>query len=153
MKFDYDTHFDPKKLEYFLKLAGISKVLDAPTVLTNLGVAERQEGKVIFNNTGILFFSKNLQDTYFHTAITCALYKGTEKVDVLDRRDFNEDLISSIDRAMNFLKQYIPLRYEMTGEPRRKEIPEIPYEALREAIINAVAVSYTHLTLPTILRV
>jgi predicted HTH transcriptional regulator len=57
---------------------------------------------------------------------------------VLDRRDFNEDLISSIDRAMNFLKQYIPLRYEMTGEPRRKEIPEIPYEALREAIINAV---------------
>jgi ATP-dependent DNA helicase RecG len=58
---------------------------------------------------------------------------------VLDRRDFNEDLISSIDRAMNFLKQYIPLRYEMTGEPRRKEIPEIPYEALREAIINAVA--------------
>jgi len=108
-------------------------------VLTNLGVAERQEGKVIFNNTGILFFSKNLQDIYFHTAITCALYKGREKVEVLDRRDFNEDLISSIDRALNFLKQYIPLRYEMTGEPRRKEIPEIPYEALREAIINAVA--------------
>jgi len=24
----------------------------------------------------------------------------------------------------------------MTGEPRRKEIPKIPYEALREAIIN-----------------
>jgi len=48
-------------------------------------------------------------------------------------------LISSIDRAMNFLKQNIPLRYEMTGEPRRREIPEIPYEALREAIINATA--------------
>ena len=131
LKFDYHTHFDPQKLEYFLKLAGISKVLDAPTVLTNLGVAERQEGKVIFNNTGILFFSKNLQDIYFHTAITCALYKGREKVEVLDRRDFNEDLISSIDRALNFLKQYIPLRYEMTGEPRRKEIPEIPYEVMR----------------------
>jgi len=40
---------------------------------------------------------------------------------------------------MIFLKQYIPLRYEMTGEPRRREIPEIPYEALREAIINATA--------------
>jgi len=138
-RFDYNTHFDPKKLEHFLRFAGISKVLDAPTVLTNLGVAERKEGKVIFNNTGILFFSKNLQDIYFHTAITCALYKGTEKIDVLDRRDFNEDLISNIDRAMIFLKQYIPLRYEMTGEPRRKEIPEIPYEALREAIINATA--------------
>ncbi len=125
------------RIEY-LEISGIS-YQDAPTVLTNLGVAEKQEGKIIFNNTGILFFSKNLADIYFHTAITCALYKGTEKIDVLDRRDFNEDLISNIDRAMIFLKQYIPLKYEMTGEPRRREIPEIPYEALREAIINATA--------------
>jgi ATP-dependent DNA helicase RecG len=76
---------------------------------------------------------------YYHTAVVCALYKGNEKVDVLDRRDFNEDIIGNIDGAMNFLKQYIPLRYEMTGEPGRREIPEIPYEALREAVINAVA--------------
>jgi len=138
LKFDYETHFDPKKLDRFLRLTGISKVLDAPDILTNLGVAERQEGKVIFNNTGVLFFSKNLQDIYFHTAVTCALYKGTEKVDVLDKRDFNEDLISNIDGAMNFLKQYIPVRYEMTGKPRRNEVPEVPYDALREAIINAV---------------
>ena len=79
------------------------------------------------------------KDIYFHTAVTCALYKGIEKVDILDRRDFNEDIVSNIDRAMNFLKQYIPVRYEMTGTPRRKEIPEIPYDATREAVINAVA--------------
>jgi len=40
---------------------------------------------------------------------------------------------------MIFLKRYLAVRYEMTGEPRRREIPEIPYEALREAVINAVA--------------
>jgi len=137
-KFDYDTHFDQRKLEKFLRLAGISKVLDAPSILTNLGAVEKQEGRIVFNNTGILFFSKNLADTYFHTAVTCALYKGVEKVDVLDRRDFNEDIIGSIDGAMNFLKQYIPVRYEMTGAPRRREIPEVPYDALREALINAV---------------
>ncbi|MDP3103483.1 MAG: ATP-binding protein [Candidatus Methanoperedens sp.] len=139
LKFDYDTHFDPKKLDKFLILAGISRVMDVPSILVNLGVAERQEGKVIFNNTGILLFSKNLQNIYYHTAVTCALYKGTEKVDVLDRRDFNEDIISNIDGAMNFLKRYIAVKYEMTGTPRRREIPEIPYDALREAIVNAVA--------------
>jgi len=126
LKFDYETHFDPRKLDRFFRLANISKVLDTPSILTNLGVAEKQEGKVIFNNTGILFFSKNLQDTYFHTAVTCALYRGIEKINVLDRRDFNEDVVNNIDGAMNFLKQYIPVRYEMTGEPRRREIPEIP---------------------------
>ena len=139
LRFDYDTHFDHGKFDRFLRLAGISKVLDTPSMLVNLGVAEKQEGKLIFNNAGILFFAKNLHDTYFHTAVTCALFDGTEKVDVLDRRDFNEDLISNIDGAMIFLKRYLAVRYEMTGEPRRREIPEIPYEALREAVINAVA--------------
>ncbi len=139
LKFDYDTHFDPTKLDRFLRLAGISKVLDIPSILINLGVAEKQEGKVIFNNAGILFFAKNLQDIYYHTAVTCALYKGTEKIEVLDRRDFNEDLISNIGGAMIFLMRYLAVRYEITGEPMRKEILEVPYEALREAIINAVA--------------
>jgi len=138
-RFDFETHFDPKKLSHFLRLARISEVLDAPSTLVNLGVAEKQDGQVIMNNTGILFFTKDLETIYFHTRVTCALFKGTKKVDVLDRRDFNEDAVSSIDRAINFLKQYIPVRYEMTGEPQRREIPEIPYEALREAIINAVA--------------
>jgi len=39
---------------------------------------------------------------------------------------------------MNFIKQYLPIRYQFTGELARKEIPELPYEALREALINAV---------------
>jgi ATP-dependent DNA helicase RecG len=138
-RFNYDEHFDAEKLGKFLRLAGITKLLNNPAMLSNLGAAEKQEGKIIFNNTGALFFAKDLNDIYFHTAVTCALYKGTEKVEVLDRRDFNEDLISNIDRAMIFLKQYIPVRYEMTGTPRRKEIPEVPYDALREAVINAVA--------------
>jgi ATP-dependent DNA helicase RecG len=138
LKFDYEIHFNPQKLDKFLRRAGISKVLDDATVLVNLGVAEKQEGKVIFNNTGILFFAKNLQDIYFHTTVTCALYKGIEKVEVLDRRDFNEDIVSSIDGAVNFLKQWIPVRDEPTGAPQMKKVPEIPYDALREAIINAV---------------
>jgi ATP-dependent DNA helicase RecG len=39
---------------------------------------------------------------------------------------------------MNFISQYLPVRYEFTGELARKEIPQLPYEALREALINAV---------------
>ena len=139
LRFDYDTHFDHAKFDGFLRLAGISKILDTSSMLVNLGVAEKQEGKLIFNNSGILFFSKNLDDIYSNTAVTCALFDGTEKIDILDRRDFNEDLISNIDGAMIFLKRYLAVKYEMTGEPRRREIPEIPFDALREAVINAVA--------------
>jgi len=139
-QFVYDEHFDSKKLDRFLRLAGISKVMDDQSILLNLGAAERlEDGRIIVNNTGILFFSKNLDHIYPHAAVTCALFQGTDKFTVLDRRDFNEDLMSNIDGAMNFLKRYIAVRYEMTGEARRREVPELPYDALREAIINAVA--------------
>ena len=137
-KFNYEEHFDEKKLTRFLKLANISKVIETPLILKNLGVAEKQEGTLHISNTGALFFAKNLDDIYHHTVVTGALYKGVGKHTVLDRRDFNEDLVSTVDQAMNFLKQHIPVRYKFTGEPQRIEIPEIPYEALREAVINAV---------------
>ncbi len=137
-QFSYEEHFDERKLSRFLKLAGISKVVDTPIILKNLGVAEKQGGTLHISNTGALFFAKDLADIYPHTVVTGALYKGIGKHTVLDRRDFNEDIVSTVDQTMNFLKQHIPVRYEFTGAPRRREIPEIPYEALREAVINAV---------------
>jgi ATP-dependent DNA helicase RecG len=93
-----------------MKRAGLSHALDIPTTLVNLGVADKQNGEAIFNNTGVLFFAKHLENTYRHTSVTCALYKGVAKVEVLDRRDFNEDIVSSIDSAMTTLKQWIPVR-------------------------------------------
>ena len=42
-RFDYDSHFDPQKFDRFLKLAGISKVLDVESILVNLGIAGRQD--------------------------------------------------------------------------------------------------------------
>jgi hypothetical protein len=40
-----------------------------------------------------LFFATELSNHYFHTTVTCTLYKRDEKVTVLDRKDFNEDMI------------------------------------------------------------
>jgi len=70
--------------------------------------------------------------------VTCALFKGKEKVDVLDRKDFNGDLVSNVDNAMTFLERHISVRYEFDGSPQRKEIPSVPFEALREAVVNAL---------------
>jgi len=142
LKFDYERDFHPEKLSRFLSLADISPVLDTQSILLNLGVAEQQGGNLIFNNTGIFFFARNLDQFYPHANITCALYKGVEKVHVLDRKDFNQDIISNVDNAMLFLRQHIPVRYEFDGSPRRIEVPQVPLEALREAVINAVCHRY-----------
>jgi len=136
--FSYKKDFDEAKFKKFLALAGISKVISNENILKNLGVAEISEGKTFLTNTGILFFAKNLADLYFHTVVTCVLYKGTIKLDVIDKKDFNEDIVSNIDETMMFLKRHLNLRYEFDGGLQRIEVPELPYEALREAVINAV---------------
>ncbi len=107
-------------------------------MLKNLHAAEIQHGQCFYYNTTVLFFSRNLADHYFHTCVTCAIYKGLDKVTVLDRKDFNRDIVESIDEAVLYLKQHLKVRYVFDGSPARREIPEIPYEALREAVINAV---------------
>jgi len=138
-KFNYSIDFDKMKLNKYLKIAGISKLLDNRKMMMNLNVADIINRRFVVNNTGALFFTKVLDRIYSHTAVTCVLYKGKDKSDILDRRDFNEDIISSIDSAMIFLKQHIPVRYKVTGAVKREEYPEIPFSALREAVINAVA--------------
>lgn len=132
------TDFDEAKFARYLKMSGITPVLDPPRILKNLHAVDIQKGVPLYSNTAVLFFAKNLADHYFHTCVTCALYKGRDKVTVLDRKDFNRDIVDSIDETMLYLKQRLNLRYEFDGSPARREIPEIPYEALREAVINAV---------------
>jgi ATP-dependent DNA helicase RecG len=40
---------------------------------------------------------------------------------------------------MHFIQQELRVRYSMTGTARRKEIFEIPVDAIREALVNAVS--------------
>jgi ATP-dependent DNA helicase RecG len=46
-------------------------------------------------------------------------------------------LFQDYDNAFKFLQQHLRLEYVIEGGGPRKEIPEIPYEALKEALLNA----------------
>jgi ATP-dependent DNA helicase RecG len=133
---DFHKVFKPAVLDHFLGIAKISKTLDDRAILENLGVMVHKHQKPYFNNAGLLFFCENLAPYLYFATITCALYKGTEKVTILDRKDYSHDLISNIEDTILFLKKHLNLRYEIDAI-RRKEILEIPEVALREAVVNA----------------
>ncbi len=61
-KFRYPSDLDENKLLKFLELAGLSKSVKTEIILTNLSVAEKQEGKLYFNNAGYYSLRKNLRD-------------------------------------------------------------------------------------------
>lgn len=136
-KFCFDSGFDFKKLEDFLLRAEIETNLSTNDILTNLGVAEKQEGKLFFNNSGVLFFAEDTKKFFESAYITCARFKGNDRSTVIDRADIYGNLITQVEESMKFLRRNIRLEYRFTGEPAREEIPEYPLEAIREAIINA----------------
>src|SRR3989344_8229303 len=125
--------YDSKLISQYLDKAGIKKKPNKDT-LFNLGVADKNG---FLNSTGILFFTKNPKQHLINAYITCARYKGIEKVSVIDRKDFEEDLVTQVEQAVEFVKRNTRLEYEIKGL-YRKEIPEYPIEAVRESILNAV---------------
>ena len=136
--FRYPDDFDEDAFRYFLDNAKITSVgMSTEDLLINIGVAEHPGERLIFNNTGVLFFAKEPIRFLRHAIVDCMLLAGTEKVDILDRKELKGNLMENVKQAMIFLKMHLPLRYEIEGL-KRKEFLEIPEEALREAILNAV---------------
>ena len=139
-KFDYKKHFDKEKLFSFMEKARIS--YDKRNIfnwLENLGVAKKSRNKVIFNNAGVLFFAKDLSKIFLQTEVACGYFKGTDKVHILDNKRFNQDIISNIENAMKFLWENLRVRHQnIPKTARRIDILEIPEDALREALVNAI---------------
>ena len=135
-------NFNETAYKTFLRKSKISDVLPFESVLINLGcVARREDGELVYTNSGALFFRDNTEDVFFEYAkIVCALFKGTDKAIIIDAKEFNGNMVENIDNVMKFLRINLRLRYEINARESvaRKEILELPEEALREAVINAV---------------
>ena len=76
-------------------------------------------------------------NTFPFAKIQCALFKGTERVVFIDKRDFEGPLYEQIEEAYEFVLKHINLGAEIRGLVR-KDAYELPTEAIREAIVNAV---------------
>ncbi|CAG0956467.1 hypothetical protein METP2_00525 [Methanosarcinales archaeon] len=135
--FKYPQDFDELKFNNIIKRIGITQTGEKEDIIHNLGMGQ-VNGKFVINNGGILFFGKN-RELYLRQAyITCVLYKGKDKVKILDRKDFRDDPVTDYENTIKFLQQHLRLEYEIKDAGPRIEIPEIPYEALREGVLNAI---------------
>lgn len=135
--FNLEYDFDEGK---FIKFLGKAK-LDLDTLkehsLYELGVGELIKDLFILNNAGVLFFARQPQHFIKQAYLTCVRYQGSSMAGVVDRKDLLGDLLSLVDEAESFVKRHTRLAYKFEGF-KRIDIQEYPYNAIREAIINAV---------------
>ena len=103
-----------------------------PSFLSSLGL---HDGGAV-NNAGALMFAADINRFIPHSETIMAAFKGVDKVHIYDRLDARADLLSQFNAAMGFLKKHLNVRSEIYID--RTEIYEIPLEALREAVVNAL---------------
>lgn len=135
-EFTFQNGFSKEKYELFLNRAKISRLIPDDDILKNLGVLT-ENGH--FKNAGILLFCDNIERFFRQAIITCVMYKGETKYKIIDRKDFASDIITNYENAIGFLLRNLRLEYRIEDAGPRKEVLEIPEEALREAVVNAIA--------------
>jgi ATP-dependent DNA helicase RecG len=135
--FHYPRDFDRSKLDAWLELSRITARQPIEDILTNIEAAERGGGKLLFRNAGVLFFAREPRRFFNQAYITCILFKGNDRVHVLDRKDFDGGLVSDVEESLRFIERNTRTAYRIE-KLQREEIPEYPMAALREALTNAV---------------
>ena len=100
--------------------------------LINWGVVKNVDGTLAPTNAFVLL----TDNTFPFAKIQCALFKGTERVVFIDKRDFERPLYKQIEEAYEFVLKHINLGAEISGLVRT-DAYELPTEAIREAIVNA----------------
>jgi ATP-dependent DNA helicase RecG len=131
--FDMDRDFDPKKYRAFARAADIPSGMKTEDVLRNLEVLT-DEG---MSNAGALFFSKRVPKFFLEAKINCVLFQGTGKTKILDQQIYEGNIVETHKAAIAYLEAHLNTEYVIRSGPRQ-EILELPVDALREAILNAI---------------
>lgn len=64
------------------------------------------------------------------------LPSGTSSANIIDRHDFDGDILELIEEAQKYILKNIYIGMRLNGL-EREDVPKISREAMREAIINA----------------
>jgi ATP-dependent DNA helicase RecG len=134
------THeLDSGALEAFV-LAAYGKTtaeFDVPVekLLANLRLAREGHPTV----AGLLLFGRSPQDHLPFAQVNAACLPGLDLADApVDRKDLTGQLPSMIEAACRFVDLHLTTPHVIRGtDPERR--PELPPEAIREAVVNALA--------------
>ena len=100
---------------------------DVETTMKKLKLVENNK---LLKAAEILFCDQN------QLKVQMAVFAGTERLTFLDIDDCEGNIFYLLKRTENYIKEHIDWRVQF-GALQRKEIPEIPLEAIREALVNS----------------
>lgn len=122
-----------KKVKSFAKRAGLQwdalgddDEIRLQRTLRKLELLQKGE---LCNAARLFFANEPIQ-------LRCAVFGTTDTVTIIDRHDFDGDILELIEEAQKYILKNIHIGMRLEGL-YRVDVPEISMDALREAIINA----------------
>ncbi|MGD9153115.1 MAG: ATP-binding protein [Gammaproteobacteria bacterium] len=96
-----------------------------------------ENGKL--KNAAVVLFGKDMFSRYPQCELRMARFKDTTRHEFLDSDLIHGNLFYLLEEGELFAKRHISVAAKITSESfRRVETPQIPYDVVREALINAL---------------
>ncbi len=133
--FSLDEDLDEVNWSLFRDRAKIPSGMEPVIALRNLRLISEDSR---MKNAGAWLLAKDIRKFRISGDISCGLFMGTSKTHILDRRDFHGDICSMINDTVAWILSKINVEY-IIKEVQREERPELPGQAIREAVVNAFA--------------
>ena len=134
-RFSLEDDLGEENWSLFQRRAKIPAEMDPEIALLNLHLIG-EDGRM--THTGAWLLARDIRKFNISADVACALFMGADKVRILDRRDFHADVYSIMEEVMAWILSKINVEY-IIRRVKREERPERPEEAIREAVVNALA--------------
>lgn len=119
----------------FRRSASLSPDTPVTQILDNLQLFDENHS---VRRGGVMFFAAHPETHYFQAVVRCALFKGNDKVYILDDKTFQGPLLRQYEQALDWLQSKLQVSYRIETAGPREEIWEIPLNVLKEALLNAI---------------
>ncbi|OGC04428.1 hypothetical protein A2276_08660 [candidate division WOR-1 bacterium RIFOXYA12_FULL_43_27] len=135
---------DEKQAQDFLENRAVKLNVAVPKIsirdflVKTLKVVQKENGELRPTNAGLLFFGKDPSAYIPQSEIRIARFKGVDRTEFMDSKEITGPIYKMLDEVELFFKRNTRLAGKIV-EFKRVDIPEYPFEAIREAVINAVA--------------
>ena len=132
--FDPSLEITPGRWAEFAEHAGIDPGLNPMTVLENLHLVKGSR----MTHAGAWLLADDITRFTLQASVTCAVFQGSAKTHILDRKEFHGNLYAIYQDVMAYFLAKLNSALIPNAQGRDERL-ELPGNALREAVVNAIA--------------
>ena len=136
---------DMNTLEIFYSLLNkdspllkVKDVRSTEEILEYIGAGTIDKTGFHLNNTGLLFFGKDVSKYDVSHQIKMVKFNNIDRIGIIDKKESKSSIFKLFDEIKLFFNENTKHGLVINGF-KSVEVPEYPYEVIREAIVNAIA--------------